>query len=111
MPVRVGFLVRELVDQVGESLPVLPWEAPQERDHRLEHLHGGLGRDGVVVAEVQPAAGSTTRAIAVTCTCCQCTYDEDEGGLTHFADMAEAEKALANFWSFAGGQAERGDHG
>ena len=26
----------------------------QESDHRLEHLHCGLGRDGVVVAEIQP---------------------------------------------------------
>ncbi|GAA3702375.1 hypothetical protein GCM10022224_080210 [Nonomuraea antimicrobica] len=61
--------------------------------------------------------------VTVTCTCCQYAYDEDEDGLAHFADMAEAEKALADYWSFAGGQArcdactagpcdpERGDHG
>ncbi|MEQ4725042.1 hypothetical protein [Nonomuraea sp. B19D2] len=61
--------------------------------------------------------------VTVTCICCAYTYDEEEDGLTHFADVAEAEKLLANFWSFASGQAkcdactagpcdpERGDHG
>jgi hypothetical protein len=64
-------LVRELVDQVGEGLPVLPWEALQEGDHWLEDLHSGLGRDGVVVAEVQPdddlLEGSGKGALHLTC--------------------------------------------
>jgi hypothetical protein len=35
----------------------------QEGDHRLEHLHRGLGRDGVVVAEVQPTLRVTKPVI------------------------------------------------
>lgn len=53
LPLGAGFLVRELVDQLGEGLPVLSGEGLQEGDHRLQQLHGGLG-DGVVFAEIEP---------------------------------------------------------
>jgi hypothetical protein len=36
--------------------------------------------------------------VTLACSCCHYVYDEDEDGVLHFASMAEAEKALANFW-------------
>lgn len=38
MPLWVGSFLRALVDQFGEGLPLLPWEALQEGNHRLQDL-------------------------------------------------------------------------
>ncbi|MGW5686655.1 hypothetical protein [Nonomuraea sp. NPDC003754] len=58
LPFGVGFLLRELVDQLGEGSPLLLGQVLQEGDHRLQHLHRGLGRDGVVLAEIKPDDGT-----------------------------------------------------
>ena len=43
MPLRVGFLLRALVDQFAEGSPVLLGEVLKQGDHRLQHLHHYLG--------------------------------------------------------------------
>ncbi|MBF8193935.1 hypothetical protein ITP53_51330 [Nonomuraea sp. K274] len=53
LPLRVGFLVRELVDQVGEGLPVLSGELLQECDHRLEC--GNMNNPGDAAKMSDPA--------------------------------------------------------
>lgn len=61
--------------------------------------------------------------VTLACSCCEYVYDEDEDGIAHFDSRAEAEKMLAGFWEFTGGEAkchackfgpcdpEAGDHG
>ena len=38
--------------------------------------------------------------VTVACSGCGYVYDEDEDGIAHFDDRAEAEKALAGHWKF-----------
>ncbi|MEU4224337.1 hypothetical protein AB0F17_08590 [Nonomuraea sp. NPDC026600] len=38
--------------------------------------------------------------VIVACSCCEYIYDEDEDGVCHFDNLAEAEQALAGHWKF-----------